>query len=193
MIKKFLIILSIFLLNILSVQAEPNLRSYDGIEIPQGTLLQVISLQEFSTLATDYKTPLWFVACNDTYLFETNVIPNGTKFLGYIEKKNEPILGTNGSMVVRIVKIKFQDGYEIPIKAYIYSNNNCMIGGELTAPEKYDTIPHYHKGIARHYLGVLRYVPGAVRKMGEHTTVASGAELLILFTNNAYITHSVYN
>ncbi|MGN1153748.1 MAG: hypothetical protein ACI4S3_06940 [Candidatus Gastranaerophilaceae bacterium] len=174
-----------------SVSAEPDLRDYNGIELPEGTFIQVISMQEFSTLATDYKTPLEFIATNDTYMFDSNIIPKGTKFIGKIEKKNEPIIGTNASMVVRITKLRFADGYENPIYAYIYTPSGCMIGGELTAPDKYRTIPHYHKGICRHYLGVLQWVPGETRKMGEHTTVASGAQLLIMLKGPAFITHTL--
>ncbi len=190
--KKLLTILFIIFIGIFqTASADPELRDYDGIEVPAGTFIQVISMQEFSTLNSDEKTPLKFVATNDTYLFETNVIPKGTMFIGKIEKKNEPIIGTNASMVVRITKMRYEDGYENPLYGYIYTNNGCLIGGEMTAPATYDKIPHYHKGICRHYVGVLRWVPGPTRAMGEHTCVASGAQLLILLKGPAYITHSI--
>ena len=48
---------------------------------------------------------LKFVTTSDIFLFDKNVIPKGTKLLGYIEKKNEPIVGTNASMKVFINKI----------------------------------------------------------------------------------------
>lgn len=190
--KKLIIILFILICGIFQiVSAEPDLRDYDGIEVPSGTFVPVISMQEFSTLATDFKTPLKFISTNDIFLFESNVIPKGTAFFGHIEKKNEPIVGTNSSMVVRLTKLRFEDGFEIPIKAYVYTANGCLIGGEMTAPETYNTTPHYHKGICRHYLGVLQWTPGPTRKMGEHTTVASGAALLIVFKGPAYITHTL--
>lgn len=189
--KKILLIF-VFLFG-LTVLAEPELRDYNGIELPQGTFIPVISMQEFSTLATDEKTALTFISTNDIYLFDANIIPKGTKFFGHIEKKNEPIIGTNGSMVVRLTKMRFEDGFEQAIKAYIYTPNDCLIGGELTLPEKYDKIPHYHKGICRHYVGVSRWTPGATRRMGEHTKVASGASLLIVFKGPAYITHTLNN
>ena len=189
--KLLFIFIAIIFLMFQPVAAEPDLRDYSGIELPEGTFIQVISMQEFSTLTTDYTTPLEFIATNDTYMFDSNIIPKGTKFIGKIEKKNEPIIGTNASMVVRITKLRFQDGYENPICAYIYTPTGCMIGGELTAPDKYNTVPHYHKGICRHYLGVLQWVPGETRKMGEHTTVASGAQLLIMLKGPAFITHTL--
>lgn len=190
--KKILLIIFIVILGLFqSVSAEPDLRDYNGVELPSGTFIPVISMQEFSTLASDEKTPLHFISTNDIYLFESNVIPKGTMFFGSIEKKNEPIVGTNASMVVRITKLRFEDGYENPILAYIYTSNGCLIGGEMTAPEKYDTTPHYHKGIARHYLGVLQWTPGPTRKMGEHVTIASGAQLLLVLKGPAYITHTL--
>lgn len=190
--KKILLLIFIIILGVFqSVCADPDLRDYNGVELPSGTFIPVISMQEFSTLASDEKTPLRFISTNDIFLFESNVIPKGTMFFGRIEKKNEPIVGTNASMVVRITKLRFEDGYENPIYAHIYTSNGCLIGGEMTAPEKYDTTPHYHKGIARHYLGVLQWTPGPTRKMGEHVTVASGAQLLLVLKGPAYITHSL--
>ena len=190
--KKILLLIFIIILGVFqSVCADPDLRDYNGVELPSGTFIPVISMQEFSTLASDEKTPLRFISTNDIFLFESNVIPKGTMFFGHIEKKNEPIVGTNASMVVRITKLRFADGYENPIYANIYTSNGCLIGGEMTAPESYDTTPHYHKGIARHYLGVLQWTPGPTRKMGEHVTVASGAQLLLVLKGPAYITHSL--
>lgn len=190
--KKLLLIIFIFICGMFqSVLAEPDLRDYNGVEVPSGTFIPVISMQEFSTLITDERTPLKFISTNDIFLFETNIIPKGTIFFGKIEKKNEPILGTNASMVVRITKMRFADGYENPLLAYIYTSNGYLIGGEMTAPESYETTPHYHKGICRHYLGVLQWTPGPVRKMGEHVTIASGAQLLLVLKGPAYIMHTM--
>ena len=102
--KKLLLIIFIFLCGILfqPAQAEPDLRDYNGVELPSGTFIPVISMQEFSTLITDERTPLKFISTNDIFLFETNIIPKGTMFFDMIEKKNQPIIETDSSMVVRI-------------------------------------------------------------------------------------------
>jgi len=42
-------------------------------------------------------------------------------------------------------------------------------------------------------LGVLQYVPGRVRKMGEHLVIASGAELIVVLSAPAWITHTLIN
>ena len=189
--KIFLIILSMFLL-VGNVYADSCLtRDYDGIEVPAGSLVQVISLQDFSTAYSDSTNQLKFVCINDVFEFETKIIPKGTVFYGFIEKKNEPVIGTHASMVVRITKMVYADGFTIPIRAYIYTANGNLRGGDMTEPEVYDKMPHYQEKIARHFVGVLQYVPGASRKMGEHVTVASGANLLIVFTEPTFITHTL--
>lgn len=190
--KRILTIICIIFTGFFTIAlALPELRDYNGVELPAGTFVPVASLQEFSTANSDYRTPLHFVATNDIYLFETNVIPQNTVFSGAIEKKNEPIIGTNASMTIKIFKMTFPDGHELPMKGYIHTPNNNLIGGELTQPAKYDKMPHYTKGFSSHYIGILQYVPGESRKMGEHTAVASGADLLIVFTEPMDITHTV--
>lgn len=190
--RKLLIILTIFILALSRVYADTALmRDYDGIEVPKGSFIQVLALQDFSTAYSDNTNELKFVCINDVFEFETKIIPKGTVFYGFIEKKNEPVIGTHGSMVVRITKMVFVDGFTIPIRGYIHTKNGNIIGGEMTDPEVYDKVPHYQEKIARHFVGVLQYVPGETRKMGEHVTVAAGANLLIVLTEPAYITHTL--
>lgn len=190
--KKLALVLASIFIIACSVMAEPELaRDYDGIEMPAGSFIPVLSLQDFSTAYSDSTNELKFVCYNDVYEFETVIIPKGTVFYGFIEKKNEPVIGTHASMVVRITKLVYQDGFTIPMVGYIYTKNGNLIGGEMTMPEHWDKMPHYQKHIARHFVGVQQYVPGKTRKMGEHVTVASGANLLIVLVQPLYITHSL--
>jgi len=92
------------------------LRGYDGVELPAGTFIQVINLREFSTKYCDETTKVSFAATNDTFMQDMKLIPKGTIFHGFIEKMNEPIVGTNASMVVKITKMVLPDGFEIPMK-----------------------------------------------------------------------------
>ena len=188
--KKILVLIfSIFVL-IFTVQAEPYLsRDYDGIEVPAGSFIPVMSLQDFSTAYSDSTNQLKFVCYNDVYEFETVIIPKGTLFYGYIEKKNEPVIGTHASMVVRITKMVYEDGFTIPLVGYLHTSNGNIIGGGMTMPEKWDKMPHYQKHIARHFVGVQQYVPGETRRMGEHVSVASGANMLIVLVQPIFITH----
>ena len=191
--KKLLILVLLIFFAGCMVFAEPELsRDYDGIEVPAGSFIPVISLQDFSTAYSDSTNLLKFVCYNDVYEFETVIIPKGTVFYGFIEKKNEPVIGTHASMIVRITKLVYQDGFEIPMVGYIYTKNGNLIGGEMTMPKTWDKMPHYHKGIARHFIGVQQYVPGAERKMGEHVSIASGTNLLIVIAKPLFITHTMY-
>lgn len=194
--KKLFVLIFIIIATIIQTSAEEfpyPLREYDGIEVPKNSLIPVISLQDFSTSYSDSTNELRFVCNNDVYEFEEVIIPKGTMFYGYIEKKNEPVVGTHASMVVRITKMVFVDGFTIPLRAYIHTTNGNIIGGELTQPEIYDKSPHYHKLICKHFVGVLQCVPGAARKMGEHVTVCAGTQLLVVLVAPAYITHSLPN
>lgn len=193
--KLFLILCSmLLLLGICYAEGYTDLpRDYDGVEMPVNSFIPVIPLQDFSTAYSDETNELRFVCNNNVYQFEEVVVPKGTMFYGYIEKKNEPVIGTHASMVVRITKMVFIDGYTVPLKAYIHTTNGNKIGGQLTDPETYDLMPHYQKLISRHFMGVGQWVPGASRKMGEHVTVCAGTQLLVVLVAPAYITHSLLN
>lgn len=190
--KKILSVLFIIItVSVCRCFADENygLRDYDGIELARGTFIPVISAQEISTAYCDVRTPVKFISTSDLYLYETNVIPQNTEFFGYIEKLNEPIVGTNASMVIKIAKMRFSDGFELPVKGYICLNNNTLIGGELTEPATFVKKASFMQG----YKTMVGYVPGPARKMGEHTVIASGADLLILLAGPLYITHTVNN
>lgn len=189
--KRFLaIILTLFFINSFAIAQEDILRDYDGIELSKGTFIPVISAQEISTEVMDEGSKVEFIATNDLYLHEKNVIPKDTKLYGYIYKINEPVIGTNSSMLIRITKILLADGFEIPVKAYIYSSNNFLIGGELTDPASFEVKPSYRQGYGK---GYCNYVPGPTRKMGKHTIIASGANLLVILVAPMWITHIVTN
>lgn len=190
--KKVLLIVSIFLFSSLGVcfaDEYSGLRDYDGIELAKGTFVPAISAQEISTQYCDEGTQLKFISTTDLYLGETNVIPQNTEFFGYIEQLHEPVVGTNASMVIRIAKMKLIDGFEIPMKAYVYVNNSSLIGGELTPPASYEKKASFRQG----YNTMYGYVPGPTRRMGEHKVIASGADLMIVLTQPLYITHTVNN
>lgn len=188
--KKLLITLFILISGLCCFAAENGeLRDYDGIQLSKGTFIPVISAQEISTQYCDEGTQVKFISTTDLYLYETIVVPQDTEFYGYIEKLNEPIVGTNASMMIKITKLKFIDGYELPVRGYIYVNNSPVIGGELTEPETYVKKPSYRQGFKFAY----GWVPGPSRRMGEHKVIASGADLLIILTSPLYITHTVNN
>lgn len=192
MLKRFIVLLFSLAFGV-AIAHEPELRDYNEYQIPAGYFIPIMSLQEFSTAYTSEEEVLNFITTNDIFLFDKKVIPQGSKIKGYIEKKNEPIRGTNASMRVFLNKLYLEDGYEIPIKAYISTANKNLIGGELTEPETYDRVPHYQRWTMFRAYGVLQCVPGAQRKMGEHVTISSGANLTIVLIAPINMTHTIIN
>lgn len=201
--RKLAIIL--FLLSILGlpVVAEndlPNdetvLRDYDGIPLSAGTFVPVINTAEVSTLNCDEGYPVKFIATSDLYLYETTVIPRETEFYGYVEEIKDPVIGTNASMKIKINKLVYTDGFEIPLQAYIYTPNDNIIGGELTPPAEWVKIPHYQRSFQRFFITTaptLQVAPGNKRQMGLHVAVKTGERCFVVLMEPVMITHTLTN
>ena len=172
-----------------------EMRNYDEIILPEGTFIPVINTQEISTETCPVGYKVKFIATNDLFMYETNIIPRNTEFYGYIEKINEPVIGTNASMKVKITKIVMKDGFEIPIRGYLYTSNGNLIGGELTPPAEWVKVPHYQskfQGISWIHRGAtLQLRPGGKRCMGQHTKISAGEQQIIILTAPASITHTL--
>ena len=168
-----------------------DIRDADPVILNAGTFIPVISAQEISTQYCSEGYKVRFIATTDLFMYETKIVPENTLFEGYIEKMNEPVIGTNASMIIRVSKMILPDGYELPMKGYIYTSNNNLIGGGISEPENWIRMPHYQhrlKGTA-----TLQLKPGEKKKMGEHTTLPAGLDLLIILTDPLEITHVLTN
>lgn len=201
--KKLLISLLIILGITSYTQAEEfdniqlPMRDYDGIELITGTFIPVLNAQDISSEYCPEGYKVKFIATDDLFLHETNIIPRGTEFYGYIEKINEPVVGTHASMKIKITKLVLADTFEIPIKGYIYSSNGNLIGGGLTDPAEYVKVPHFQQRFQgrfwTHRAPTLQIRPGARRLMGQHIRINAGEEELIILTAPAWITHTLTN
>jgi len=167
-----------------------EIRGYDEIELPAGTFIPIINVQEISTQFCPEGYKVKFIGTNDLFMHETNIVPKDTEFYGYVEKLNEPVIGTHASMKIKVTKMILPDGFEIPMRGYIYTNNNNIIGGGISEPVKWVKIPHYQTKFKK---VTLRMAPSMDKKMGEHTVVRTGAEGLIILTDSAWITHVLGN
>ena len=185
-------LISLFIMSF-CIGSEVQLRDYDEFDIPAGYHIPVISLQEFSTAYCEEGDEVSFKTTSDIFLYNKNVIPEGTVLKGYIDKKNEPIVGTHASMRIFVNKMYLPDGYIIPMKSYIYSSNKNLIGGGITEPAEYRKVPHYQRWVMFRMLSVTQCVPGAKRKMGEHVTISAGANLIVVLSEPLHLTHSVIN
>ncbi len=190
---RYLVTVLMLFIMCICTASEIQLRDYDEFDIPEGINIPVISLQEFSTAYCEEGDAVSFKVTSDIFLYNKNVIPEGTKITGYIDKKNEPIIGTHAAMKVFVNKMYLPDGYIVPIKGYIYTSNNNLIGGGLTEPAEYIKMPHYQRWVMFRAFSATQCVPGAKRKMGEHITISSGANLIIVLTAPIHLTHTVIN
>lgn len=174
---------------------ETQLRDYDGIQLNAGTFVPVINTAEVSTLNCDEGYDVKFIATSDLYLYDTTVIPRETEFYGYIENIKDPVIGTNASMKIKITRMVYTDGFEIPLNAYIYTPNNNVIGGELTPPAEYVKIPHYQRRFfsMRSWAPTLQVRPGNRRQMGEHIAVKTGERCFVVLMDPVMITHTLTN
>lgn len=168
-----------------------EMRDYDPVELQAGTFIPVINAQEISTQYMTEGQKLKFIATHDLFMYETKIVAEDTIFEGYIEKMNEPVVGTNASLIIRISKMILPDGYELPMKGYIYTSNNNLIGGGMAEPAEWIRMPHYQNRLRG--TASLQIKPGEKRKLGEHTTLQSGLDLIIILTDPLEITHILTN
>lgn len=175
-------------------EVKVDLRKAAGVELPVGLVIPVINMQEISTQTCPEGFKTKFISTNDIFIGDIKVIPENTEFYGYIEKINEPVVGTNASMKVKITKMVLPDGYEQYIKGYIYTSNDNLIGGELTPPSEWVKMPHYqdkYQGIAWIHRGAtLQIRPGGKRSMGTHTSVPAGERQLIILVAPINMEHT---
>jgi len=201
--KKIVLILTIILRLHTSISAteldnvQLPMRDYDSIELVTGTFIPVMNTQDISTQYCPEGYKVKFIVSNDMFLHETNIIPKGSEFYGYIEQIHEPVVGTHASMKIKITKLVLADRFEIPIKGYIYTSNNNLIGGGITEPAEYIKMPHWQQRFQGNFWTrrgpTLQIRPGATRRMGEHTRINAGEETLIILTAPAWITHTLTN
>lgn len=187
--KKLLVLLGILLLSA-KVQAaqlpdvQLDLRDYHVITIPQGTFIPVMNTQEISTQTCSEGYKVKFIATNDLYMHETNIVPKDTEFFGYIEKINAPVIGTNAAMKIKISKMVYNDGFEIPVKGYLYTSNNNIFGGGISEPAKYIGMAQRQQRVKR---TTIQLRPYGERKMGTHTVIPTGSNEIIMQIGRAHV------
>lgn len=167
-----------------------ELRDYSEIEVPAGTFIPVMATAEISTADCNEGYKVRFITTNDLYIKESNVVPKDTYIYGYIEELHEPVVGTNASMRIKLTRMVYADGCEIPMQGYIYTSNGNLIGGGISEPVKWVKMPHYQDRF--HYVN-LSLRPSMERKMGVHTTMQSGSQQIVVLTAPIYVSHTLIN
>lgn len=176
-IKKIIAgIFIIFLFIINSSEKVYATETKGSLKIREGTFIKVIVPIEFSTLTSDIGDEVWFLNGQDMYIYETNVIPENSKFYGEIEDLLEPVQGRDGAIKIQINKLITPDKKVYKIKGHIYNENDNYIGGKETSSVYYRKVPHYSQKLKP----FLQVAPLNVLEMGRHTVVKPGAELFLI-------------
>lgn len=191
--KRILFLLGLILITP-SVQAvdiqdvQLEMRDYDAIEVPAGTFIPVMNTQEISTQYCSEGYKVKFLVTTDLYMHDIAIIPKESEIYGYIEKINDPVVGTNASMKIRASKLVYPDGVELPIRGYLYTSNNNIFGGGISEPVAYRKMAQRQ---IRVRATTIQVKPTYERKMGEHTTIPSGSNEIVVLTAPAQITHTL--
>ena len=93
-------------------------------------------------------------------------------------------------MKIKITKMVYTDGYEVPVRGYLYTSNDNLFGGGISEPAKYVRIAQRQQKVKK---TTLQARPSYERKMGTHTTIAPGSNELIILTSPVWITHTLTN
>lgn len=181
---KIILLLSLSLILGFTLNLSFAAEEYSPVVIKKGAFLKALNLVEISTVLADIGDEVSFISPIDMFVGEINAVPQDTKFYGHIEDIKEPVQGTNGAIKIKIDKMITPNRRTIPLNAYIYSQNDNYIGGELTPAKYYHRMPHYTQGWGG---GVLQYTPSNVRFFGQHTLIKPGAELLIIINEDLKI------
>ena len=187
--KKLLILLGILLIPNFTSSAELEniqleMRDYDTIEIPAGTFIPVMNTQEISTQYCSEGYKVKFIVTTDLYMYDTNIVPKDTEIYGYIEQLHDPVIGTNASMKIRVSKMVYTNGIEVPIRGYLYNANNNMFGGSMSEPVKYRKMAQRQQNVR---YTTLQVKPVYERKMGKHTTIETGSNEIVVLISPAQI------
>ena len=184
--KKILKILTVFLIVVSGIFCDVKAQttgSSDYLSLKSGVFIKVMVLEEFSTLTSDIEDTVKFINTQDMYIYETNVVPEGTIFYGEIEDLLEPVSGRDGALKINIYKMITPDKKVYKIKGHIYSENENYIGGKKTANMYYHKVPHYSSKLKP----MLQAAPLNVYEMVQHTVVKPGAELFVILEEDVIL------
>ncbi len=152
--------------------------------IPKDTFIKAITPVEISSELSDIGDEVVFINTSDMYINDLNVLPRGSKMYGFIEDIREHVQGTNASIKIKISKILMADKRTLNVDAYVFSENDNYLGGEITPPTYYHRMPHYINGWNQ---GVLQYRPSNIREIGQHHILKAGSEVIIILNEDLKI------
>ena len=180
MVKKiFLIILTLFVTNLVSMAYEEYL--------PKGSLVKVYAKVPLTTANLEEGSEVFFVAPADVWVIEKKAVEKGDIFKGYVSSLTMPILGVNASMSIKITTIKDKYGDEREFNGRVIFSGSDKLGGNLTYPASYHKVIHPRKVYGNVFGGSLQYVPSGEYQYGNHVGVSARDNLFIELDDDFYI------
>lgn len=180
--KKFLSAILIFAFSVCLAGAAPQpkkppaIKGIHYITIPERTLLQVILQSEISTKTNNLNDPVSAIIPVNFYYVNTICIPQNSILTGSITEFELPKKGRDGLFKVHFDKIIFPSEKSYPFNADLWLEGSDIIGGKPSELDSVQPIPFSPGGLSP---GYILMKPTGGYKIGKHTTLCAGSEVLI--------------
>ena len=154
-------------------------RCYATAMLDKGAFILVHAKKVFSSETLQEGDKVYFVAVDDVWVDETNIIPKNTIFSGYVSMLKMPIKGINAALKFKITHITLPSGETRNFDGYISNGKGDMIGGEQTPPASYNKMAHLYPS-RLHWSGTTQWVPSGEYEYGQHRGVKPGQNLFVV-------------
>lgn len=163
---------------VFNFEKNPNL---SNAIFPAGTFFKGKLQNELSSAKSVIGDKVYLILPFDVKLGEITCIPKKTLISGQIINIHKAQFGKNGYIQVKFNSMKFPDGWETGLSAYIWSGTGTgIIGGDTTKRKIYKKIPHYIEDLGI----VAQLVESGDRVMGQEKYLPAGTECIIVLDND---------
>lgn len=154
----------------------PAIKRMHYITVPEGTLLQGIIQSNVSTKTNNLNDPVSAIIPVNFYYANTVCIPQNSILSGSITEFGHPKKGRDGFFKINFNKITFPKGKSCPFNAEVWLDGSNIIGGKPSQLDSLRQVPFSDGGLSP---GYILMKPTGEYKIGNHTTLSAGAEVLI--------------
>ncbi len=154
----------------------PAIKGMHYITIPETTLLQGILQSEISTKTNNLNDSVGVILPVNFYYVNTICIPQNSILNGSITEFELPKKGRDGFFKIHFDKIIFPSGKSNSFNADLWLDGSTLIGGKPSELDALRQVPFSVGGLSP---GYILMKPTGEYKMGRHTTLCAGSEVLI--------------
>ncbi len=155
--------------------------------LEKGSFVLVETKKILSTQTLQEGDTVYFIAPQDTWLDEINIVPKNSIFTGYVSMLKMPVKGINAAIKFKITHITLPNGETHEFDGVITDGKSDMIGGELAPPASYNKMTHLYQS-RWHWSGTTQWVPSGDYEYGQHRGVKPGQKLFVV-NESPYITN----